>query len=475
MNELDRWFDGRPPVRTAEALHRLLAAEQDRVYNLCYQVLRHREDAEDAAQKALLGIAQGIGSLKDALHFRRWACRVALHAALKIRRSRLLARRTEESMEIPDPRPAEGPGDALSEALALLDDDSRELIVGHYYERRTLEELGAEAGLSAVAIWKRLTRARSQLRERLATLGLGAMTAGPEQVLESITPVPAPGPLLSSAQVAAVFGRGHSLMLKGAAAMVINRILIAVVAIIGLAIGGIATATWKGGEVEALRAPAEIARPAAAAPAPCSHEEDLASLRARIRELEREAEAAKRQAKEQAENAKRGLELLEEVIERNHEAAVRTVITIPTAQADFRSNDRDGNGQNDFWAADLSGLYRLVVCDQFSGRTGPIRLIEPETAAADAAPLEWGTLADLPCERKARNGYWFKALAPEGSVDGRNPACFALSAYPEKYGVSGRYTFLLTEDCRPWRKDLKGADLSAIPADPESEGWELVK
>ncbi len=42
--------------------------------------------------------------------------------------------------------------------------------------------------------------------------------------------------------------------------------------------------------------------------------------------------------------------------------------SIRTAQEDFRRNDRDGNGANDFWTADVAGLH-------FAAKGGPIRLI----------------------------------------------------------------------------------------------------
>src|SRR4051812_19886412 len=60
--------------------------------------------------------------------------------------------------------------------------------------------------------------------------------------------------------------------------------------------------------------------------------------------------------------------------------------TIAVAEADFRTNDRDGNGVNDFWTHDMKGLYCLTNC-AVVGRAGgtvdpPIRLIELALACA---------------------------------------------------------------------------------------------
>src|SRR5215470_12680160 len=42
--------------------------------------------------------------------------------------------------------------------------------------------------------------------------------------------------------------------------------------------------------------------------------------------------------------------------ERNASASMKT---LATANADFRSNDRDGNHVNDFWVYDVAGFYTI--------------------------------------------------------------------------------------------------------------------
>jgi hypothetical protein len=83
-------------------------------------------------------------------------------------------------------------------------------------------------------------------------------------------------------------------------------------------------------------------------------------------------------------------------------SAAASLKTLATAQADFRSNDRDGNGVHDFWRKDAAGLYVLAP------KGGePIRLIEIGTALADdRIPDE--ALALGP--RTPKGGYWFRAI-----------------------------------------------------------------
>jgi hypothetical protein len=66
----------------------------------------------------------------------------------------------------------------------------------------------------------------------------------------------------------------------------------------------------------------------------------------------------------------------------NHRNACASLKTIPSAEADFRANDRDDNKVNDFWVGDVSRLYYLEV----QGR--PIKLIERSVADADGSPKE---------------------------------------------------------------------------------------
>jgi hypothetical protein len=94
---------------------------------------------------------------------------------------------------------------------------------------------------------------------------------------------------------------------------------------------------------------------------------------------------------------------------------------ITSAEADFRSNDRDKNGVNDFWTGDVSGLYSLDVGD------GPLKLIPREVAEADAAPLK--PLVPSPVPFK---GYLFRALEADF---GATPRSFSWRSADFDYAV----------------------------------------
>jgi hypothetical protein len=168
--------------------------------------------------------------------------------------------------------------------------------------------------------------------------------------------------------------------------------------------------------------------------------------------------------------------------ERNASASLKTICT---AEMDFRANDRDGNGVNDFWTGDVSGLFCLRPPDA----GGPLGLIEISVAAADGAPV----MGRVPADRKAglstsshpKAGYFFRAMKEDESgepygrdTEGRkslgpyyNLAGFAFCAHPAKYPSSGRQTFIVNEGAVVWKKDTGGEAVDGWPENPAEEGW----
>ena len=153
-------------------------------------------------------------------------------------------------------------------------------------------------------------------------------------------------------------------------------------------------------------------------------------------------------------------------------AASASMKSIAIAEADFRSNDRDGNGVNDFWVGDVKGLYTMTNC-AVPGKAGgtvdpPIRLIELSLAAADSDGVtvpaggdcmdvtQFGVFA-------AKAGYWYSALLVDGSLPAgpdatyqqdtignvpmgscHNLGRFGFIAFPESM-VFGKFVYVLNE------------------------------
>lgn len=146
----------------------------------------------------------------------------------------------------------------------------------------------------------------------------------------------------------------------------------------------------------------------------------------------------------------------------------RCLQTLVTAQADYRANDRDGNGVADFWHEDVSGLYALKNPQGFG-----IKLIEISVAAADAHPA---TDIEMLTQLGPKAGYLYKILRPPDESDWWDPDAFAFCTYPDVYGSSGTFTWIIGIDNVLYRKDLgRGGGVDVYPADPTAEGWEKVR
>lgn len=169
--------------------------------------------------------------------------------------------------------------------------------------------------------------------------------------------------------------------------------------------------------------------------------------------------------------------------------------TIGTAEADFRSNDRDNDRAQNFWVGDVRSLNRLCPsldgskpCDQPAANM-EIRLIDPRLAEADAAPLDTPDLAQKPAAFPTPvQGYLFRALrhyrtdkivpystAGDWTATHKNFRQFGFVAFPAAYGETGTRTYYMTEQFTIWWKDTGGDPYFPAPRNPAAEGWKKLE
>ena len=151
----------------------------------------------------------------------------------------------------------------------------------------------------------------------------------------------------------------------------------------------------------------------------------------------------------------------------NEREVITALNSLAVAEADFRANDRDGNRVQDYWTADVAGLWHAG------------RLIEHEVADADAAPLDALVREPVPY-----NGYYFIALRRDLSAKGHEAVFadyradtdgsgrkvhsqrrFGYCAYPAEYGWTGRHTFIVNEYNRVLKFDRSGKPFTDWPSE----------
>lgn len=144
--------------------------------------------------------------------------------------------------------------------------------------------------------------------------------------------------------------------------------------------------------------------------------------------------------------------------ERSGGASLRT---IAAAQADFRGNDRDGNGVLDYWRADIAGLYVLKSAGEM------LKLIELSVAGADGKPT---TDVESVAVRSPKAGYWYRTLRFKDEVV-PDPQRFAAIAYPDTPSA-GRNFFIISHENTIYKKAVDGGPVPEVyPEDPVKEGW----
>ncbi len=159
------------------AYGRIVGACQNTVTAIALAITRDVTASEDIAQEAFLKAWQQLDRLSNAASFLPWLRQITRNLArdhLRANRNRAL---TGERAEIAigmaaDPSPT--PGQRLlqteeemaaEEIISALPEDSRETLLLYYREGQSSQQVAVLLGLSDAAVRKRLSRARSSVRE----------------------------------------------------------------------------------------------------------------------------------------------------------------------------------------------------------------------------------------------------------------------------------------------------------------------
>jgi len=168
-----------------EAFALLVDNYSPRLFNVCFNYLANRQDAEDCVQETLIKAYRGLAEYSGRSSFYTWVYRIAINTCLDFRRKNKRnpslsldeAIETEDSLvyqQVPDRQPLP---DELAETaemtrlvrqeIASLPDYLKDIIILRDLEGLSYLELSEILHLSEGTVKSRLSRARRQLMERI--------------------------------------------------------------------------------------------------------------------------------------------------------------------------------------------------------------------------------------------------------------------------------------------------------------------
>jgi RNA polymerase sigma factor (sigma-70 family) len=169
------------------------------VYRVCWRVLHHWQNTEDAFQATFLVLAQKLRSVRKWDSLASWLHGVAHRVALKVQDQSTTRRRHERRAAVTEAVPPDEITwkefhTALDAELNRLPDRLRLPLILCYLEGRTQEEAASQLGWSKSTLLRRLDEARTALRRRLTRRGV-VWPAAVSAVLVSDCIAPAALPL----------------------------------------------------------------------------------------------------------------------------------------------------------------------------------------------------------------------------------------------------------------------------------------
>ncbi len=187
------------------------------VYRVCWRLLQHPQDAEDAFQATFLVLAQNLRTLRKRASLASWLHGVARRVALKSKTQAAARRRREQQAARPDTLPQDGMTwgelrSALESELSQLPEKWRSPLILCYLEGRTQDEAARQLGWSKATLRRRLEQARATLGSRLKARGLTVPAALSALLLSDClaSAAPAPGLVASTVETAARVAAGQA-------------------------------------------------------------------------------------------------------------------------------------------------------------------------------------------------------------------------------------------------------------------------
>ncbi|MBN1491759.1 MAG: sigma-70 family RNA polymerase sigma factor [Phycisphaerae bacterium] len=176
------------------AFARLVVKYQDRVYNTCWRLCGHAEDAQDLTQEVFLRALAAIDRFQGKAGFYTWLFRIAVNQTISHRRKQRggvhLSLHDGDGLRLADTQAAglvrrtgvvrrEDPGDVLAtreaqqavlRVLGEMEDDYRVVLVLRDIEGFDYQQIAEILDIAVGTVKSRLHRARMAMKDKLGPL-----------------------------------------------------------------------------------------------------------------------------------------------------------------------------------------------------------------------------------------------------------------------------------------------------------------
>ena len=171
----------------AAAFETLVERYQQQVYHLALRMVNNEADAQDLAQEAFIRAWRGLGSFQFTSQFSTWLYRLTSNICIDFLRAQkrrkvvslTMLRDDEDSQwDLPDDDPlpeqqmiAREERQALERAFAALDPEFRQILTLRIVNGCSYQQISQILGIAEGTVKSRLSRAREQLRKKMAASG----------------------------------------------------------------------------------------------------------------------------------------------------------------------------------------------------------------------------------------------------------------------------------------------------------------
>jgi RNA polymerase sigma-70 factor (ECF subfamily) len=140
------------------------------IFIVCLGVVGNVEDAEDAAQEAMLKGFVKIGKLRDSSQFGPWLTRIAKNLCINLVRRK---QRTKEIMAEKATQPKRTPSNSVSlqQAIENLPMEIRQPLVMYYFNGQSVENVASNLNISTSGVYSKLRTAIKELHGLLSEQG----------------------------------------------------------------------------------------------------------------------------------------------------------------------------------------------------------------------------------------------------------------------------------------------------------------